>query len=454
MTSPPEWRRILILGAAILGSVLLVGGAGWHWWQQSEEPESSAQVVLSEPPAIDPAGLDPVVLAAVEKARAAVSQAPESADAWGRLGMVLLAHGFSEQALPCLARAEQLDPHQVRWPYYQGTALLPAHPEQALLKLQRAVEPEAPGCETRRLKLAELLLESGRLEEAEPQFRRVLDTDIGNARAHLGLARLEFARQAFPASLSHLEGITDDPCSRKAAHLLLAEVHQRLDDRHSAQEHLRLAARQPNDRPWPDPLTEEVGRLQTGKQARLARADRLLEQNRAKEAIPLLQELVHDYPDSEWALIFLGRAYLQTADPSGAEAALRQAADLAPDGVEVQFYLGVALFQQGQFAKAANCFRQAIALRPTFADAHYNLGHCRLHQGDAKAAMAAFRTTLECKPNHAEAHTALGDVLLQQGQLAEARAHLQQAVLLKPDLVQARQLLEQVKKQSAAPASP
>ena len=46
--------------------------------------------------------------AAITLARAEVQGAPRSAESWGHLGAVLLAHQFDREAALCFARAEQL----------------------------------------------------------------------------------------------------------------------------------------------------------------------------------------------------------------------------------------------------------------------------------------------------------------------------------------------------------
>src|SRR5439155_19466770 len=97
----------------------------------------------------------------------AVVESPRSALPWGRLGMVLVAHDRTAEANQCFAQAEQLDPREPRWPYFQGVALSLGAPEEALPKLQRAVELCGDAAEAPRRRLAELLLLQGRAEEAE-----------------------------------------------------------------------------------------------------------------------------------------------------------------------------------------------------------------------------------------------------------------------------------------------
>jgi tetratricopeptide (TPR) repeat protein len=431
-----------------------VGLGGYFVYRAGLALSAPAEAALPEPPRVEPADMDPAVLRAIDAARTAVVESPRSADAWGRLGMNLLTHGFSEEAISCLVQAEQLDPHEVRWPYLHATTVLARDPETALARLRRAVEvcgnaPDAP-----RLTLAELLLQRGRLDEAERHFRGVLEASPDNARAHLGMSRLACAREALADSLWHLDRATGDPHTRKAARLMRAEVLQQLEEFAAAAQELGGAKPLPPDQPWPDPFTEAVAALQTGKQFRLARADQLLANNRVSEAIQVLRPTVQDYPDFGWAWLMLGRALLQAKDPVGAEGALRTAAERAPDTVEAHFYLGVALFQQDRPREAAACFRKAAQLRPSFAEAHYNLGYSLRGQGETAAAVASFRTALACKPNYAEAHANLGELLVQQGQTAEAVVHLRQAVQLDSALVAAKRLLEQVVKPPATPTRP
>src|SRR5207237_7663339 len=114
----------------------------------------------------------------------------------------------------------------------------------------------------------------------------------------------------------------------------------------------------------PDPSMEEIWRLRTGKQVRLARADQLLSQGQHAEAIALLNGIVHDYPDSDWAWLLLGRAFLGRNEVPAAEEALRRAAKLTDASIEVQVYLGAALRLRADPRAAASCFRRAAGIKP------------------------------------------------------------------------------------------
>src|SRR5262249_20078112 len=173
----------------------------------------------------DLSGVDPAIAAPVREAHAEVVAKPNSAAAWGRLGQILRAHDFVEAANTCFARAETLDPNEPRWPYLQGATIAMTDRESALPYLERAATTAA--VDTPRLRLAEVLLQLGRAEEAEVHFREVLARAPHNPRARLGLARVLSGRDLLPQAQEHLAVVLATPLGRKAALILRAELHQR-----------------------------------------------------------------------------------------------------------------------------------------------------------------------------------------------------------------------------------
>ena len=85
---------------------LLAGGAGAYvWWRRP----------AADLPVFDWSQADPVVVAAVESARAAVRQSPRSGVAWGKLGMTLFANYLIPEAQVCFAQAQRFEPDEPRW---------------------------------------------------------------------------------------------------------------------------------------------------------------------------------------------------------------------------------------------------------------------------------------------------------------------------------------------------
>ncbi len=430
----------LILLTVVLGCI---GAWTWQWRHRAPPPR---------PPVLDPRGVDPAVWRAVEKAQVEVERNLDSSRAWGRLGMILLAHQFRDEALVCLIRAEQLDPRDARWPYYRAMVLRRSNPKEAIDSLRRALAL-APEYEEPRLFLADLLFQSGQWNEGRTLFESVLERAPNHSRAHLGLAQVAFETDDLSACLEHLTQALDDSRTRKAAHTFLAEVQQRRGDRAAAEKALREAQSLPNDEPWPDSLAEPIQMMIVGHLEVVTHASTLLQQNRADEAIPLLCQAVEDYPESSWARVLLGRAYLAIGNLDDAEAALRIAVERDPNSVEGQFYRGVVMSERKEFASAIPFFRTATRLKSDHALAWYNLGVCLKQRGENTDAIAAYRSALASRPQFAEARINLGELLAERGEREAAAEQLREALRLKPQDVRARQMLESLNRPTTPPRS-
>jgi tetratricopeptide (TPR) repeat protein len=395
------------------------------------------------PPAIAPGGVDPAVAAAVAQYRAAVVRTPRSGAAWGKLGLVLVAHHIDPEARFCFVQAERLDPRNPRWPYLQAMVLNLEDSEEALRKLQRTVLLCADDFDAPRLRLGELLLGLGRYEAARDQFEEIASRGPGNSRAHLGLARVEFQCDRLNDAAQDVAEALRDRRTRKAAHQLLAEIEHRRQRPEAAADALKEAAALPEDQSWPDPYLEEIERFRTGRDAGLERAQQLLRQENAAEAAALLQTIVGDYPEDYRPWMLLSLALGDLGRVTAAEEAARTAVRLQDDSGDAHHFLGAVLFVQEKWGAASASFQRAAQLRPNSAEAHYMLGRCLLETGDRSRAVEAFRSALRCRPEFPDALAALADVLVREGGAAEVVAPLRRAVELNPLDHRIRRLLEQ-----------
>jgi tetratricopeptide (TPR) repeat protein len=421
-----------------LVAILALGGlaAAIVRWMQSPPP----------PPTIDSAGLDPAVATAVAQARGAVLRTPRSGAAWGKLGLVLVAHHIDREAHICFAQAEQLEPRNPRWPYLQAMLLSLEDSDQTIQKLERSTELCAGESELPRLRLGEALLAEGRLEAAEARFREVLRRNDSNARARLDLARVALQRDHLDEARQNLSLALHDARTRKTAHLLLAEVEQRGNNRSAATDALRLAANLPDDEAWPDPFLQDLAGLKTGRDAAIERAQQLLGQGRNAEAAHELHRIVQSGPAGHYAWLLLGKALGGLGHIAEAELAVRSALRLEGDSSEAHFQLGAILFARSNLDGATAEFRRAAELRPNSAEAHYMLGQCRLQAGDESGAIEEYRTAAGCRPDYAEALAALGGLLLAHGERGEGLVALRRAAAIRPDDANIRQQLERAEK--------
>lgn len=409
--------------ALILAAVAIV------WWLREAAPE---------PPQVSLENIDPAVRAAVTEARVAVSAAPHSAAAWGRLGMVLFVHEFADAAGTAFAQAARLDPEEPRWPYLQGR-LQYREPEQALPLLEKAValcrdRPLAP-----RLKLAETLLELGRLDEAERHFRQALAVDAQHPRVHLGLGQLALAREQWLVAVEHLLRCTATPFARQKAWTLLATAYRRIPGR--TPDAVRAAAQAqlpPPDLSFElldDEFVQEVAQLGVGKNHRRAAARNLLMEGRLREAVPLLRSLARDYPDDAPTQVLLAEVLLRGHDWRGAADAAEAALRLDALAAQAHFYLGVARFELAQQPEAMGIrhdaaiepLRRAVELKPDHGYAYNYLGRALQRAGRTAEACSAYFKAVRCYPAFVDPHLHLADVWLESGWALPAFIHVHHA---------------------------
>ena len=427
-------RRRITLFLSVLLAVTATGST--VWWVIRNAPV--------EVPRIDLTGVDPAVRDAVVKARRRVLEDPDSADAWGEFGMVLLAHEIHVPAAHSFEQASRLDySGDPRWPHLEGRALLEGNPDPAAAV--RSLERAARICGNEpapRLLLGETLFEQGGIDEAAARFREVLAFDAGNPRAHLGLGRAAHSRGDLETARKHLERSVKAAPRVRATRALLAEVHFRLGNTAAADRERRHMARLPATHLWPDPYFKQVLGHWVGVLADIERANGLFLSSRAEEAVGILRKTLERNPGALLARLLLGRFLLQSGKFAEAEEVLRESVRRMPDAFEAWFELGRAIDRQGKDVEASRAFRKTLEIKTDYAPAHHRLGHCLIRQGSRPEALEAFRDAVRYKPDHAPGQRDLGHLLLQFGRNEEARVHLEQAVRLNPSDRKARTLLE------------
>jgi tetratricopeptide (TPR) repeat protein len=422
------WARWLVL---FFGLGAVSGACAW-WW-----------LGASRPPNVNLDGADPEIAAAVKAARVAVFWSPRSPAAWGKLGKVLAAHRFLPAARTCFIEAHRLQPEEARWPYFEGLTLAFSDNDRAIDLFQEALRLRgaAPSI---RFRLAETLAAQGRLDEAEEQYRQLVDDTSLSARAELGLGRLAFQRGDLNVARGRADRVGSDPGTQKAAHSLLAEIAQRSNDQDAATREWAVVSKLPDDMDWPDALLDEMTREKVGKDVRLARALELSRQNRVQDAAAAFQDLVKAYPDWDQGWLNYGRLLMEHGAFQQAELALREVLRMDPDSISGHYQLGVVLFQRDEWREAAEHFRAAVRRKPDHALAYYNLGHCLKRLNDRAGAMEAFRAAVRARPDMARAHTNLGELLAEQGNKSAAADEIRLSLELNPEDETAKKLRDQL----------
>ena len=409
------WRLLGPLLAAIICFWI-----GREVWQRRQAPSL---------PAIDltnaPSALRPVLADALEKIR----RTPRSAAGWGELGMIRHGQDQLAAAEEFYREAQRLDPKDPRWPYYRGVLALPKTSALPLLERTVALAPAEPAP---RLRLAGLLFDHGRLDDAAAHYRTLLNQEPEHPAALLGLARVYAARSQWQEASDTLRRILEKPRVARPAYLLMASVQQHLGKIEASRAAAEIARQLPEEMPEPDPLLAQLGKFKVGEQILADEAKRLLDVNQTDAAAAVIERALREYPTSTDAWLLLGRLRLRTNDCAGAAAALRKHLELAPNSVNGYAQLGIAYLCQQRYEPAVDALEKALAIKPDFGQTHFNHGYALAKLGRAQPAMEAFRRAIRCNPGDVEPYIVLADLLAQSGEPGEARRILQQAAVVAP----------------------
>ena len=158
----------------------------------------------------------------------------------------------------------------------------------------------------------------------------------------------------------------------------------------------------------------------------------LLEQGRAREALPELERAVAAEPDFPQARIRLADALRETGDAAGALALCDAVLATDPGLADAHVARGLALGALGRSDDALATFQAALALDPEHADAHNDLGNLYVQRQASERAIAHYRRALALRPDDPDFEANLGAGLLQARLAAEALVHLERALALVP----------------------
>ncbi len=420
---PPRRRRPYFLLALTVLGTLLLGWACFQLWLKYTAPE---------PPAVDLTGLDQEIVDAIQASQKAVRAQPRSAGAWGQLGAVLRAHAFNAESNLCFEQAEKLEPKDFRWPYLIGIELLSHDQDAAQRYLRRAVELDGEAA-VPRMRLGELLLDRGEVDEAESLFRAVLEKNPNEPRAHLNLGKIALRRNDVEGALTHLRRAAEHGWQSKDVHAMLAQAYRLKGNEKAAEEEGRILAGLLENGAWPDPAADFIRRTWTGLRARMSTINIYDKTGYHEEATVLARQTAQRYPNSALARLVLGEMLNRSKNSPAAEPVLREAIRMDPKRAKAYFELGYAQQAQGKLKDAAASYRQALELQPDLALAHYNLALCLAKHQQLAEAEKEFRAAIHYRPEYADALMGLALLLGRQGGYAAAQQYLEEAAHAAPD---------------------
>ncbi len=158
---------------------------------------------------------------------------------------------------------------------------------------------------------------------------------------------------------------------------------------------------------------DDSAKAQIVNQARFYYGYALLQQNRAQDAVPVLEAYVQANPDDLDGKKLLVNAYRATGQAEKAAPLEQQIVEQGAATGEVSggdlFSIGVARFQEKKYAEAADAFNRVLAEEPYNRDALFNLANAYLALPDTTKLVETAKRLVEIDPMNERALQLLGE---------------------------------------------
>ena len=306
-------------------------------------------------------GAEPAVRQRIASLQADLRADPGNGDAWGRYGMVLEAHTFTDEAIAAYRRAHELAPTTFRWPYLLA-ALIDERSAADSLPLYRAALDLDPDYAPGHVRFAEALERTGQSDAANRGYAQAARLDPANAHAHAGLGRLALTAGDADAAIRHLSRARELAPENRSFAVTLAQAHARAGDREHGQRIAAAARSLGRINYRNDPVRSSVHDLALDARSYLRRANAHRvhgELDLARRELRAGIEVDGERPELHFAL---AEVLAASDDPAGSLAAARRAYELHPELEGVAPFLARALFQTGDFGSALAMAEAALRL--------------------------------------------------------------------------------------------
>ena len=373
----------------------------------------------------------PAARAAILRVCRDATAEPDNPRSVGALASTLHAWELWDAAHQAYERAQHLDPRSFEWRYLDGIVLqrLMRHADAAT-RLTEALAI-SPGYLPARAKLADSMLETGRVEEARSLFAELAKEPTTEPIGEVGLGRIAAAEGRHDAAVVHLQRAVALFPELGAAHYALALSYRALGRSDDARRALTL--HQQHGPGWPaveDPILGRVTALRDDARTLVQRGIRLAEQGDLAGAIAAHEAALARDPSLAQAHGNLISLHGRAGNWAKAEEHYRAIVALGVNLDEAHYAYGVLLGQQDKWDLAEQTYRQAIAVNPQHSRAQNNLGQILERQRKFADAAHAYRQAVDSEPGFRLTRFNLGRMLIALERPDEAASEF--AKLLEP----------------------
>ncbi len=252
------------------------------------------------------------------------------------------------------------------------------------------------------LGLGQIAYQQGDVGDALNYWRGAAALNLRNADAHYWLGRAYLARSLFELAKGELERAVQRDHDHQRAHYYLGLLYAAENVALSSQ-HLRL-----------------VG---SGDDSQLS--------NAAQQMLYLLEETTLS-EDEPYVAARLAHAYVKYEVPSLAVAQLKKVLAFQPENHAARAYLGYALFAQGENGEARMILREVTRVAPEYPLGYYFLAFIHRSEGYLPTALWEFKRSLLLDPSNAAVYADIADTYQRMGQHLAAADWYRAAVEVAP----------------------
>jgi len=166
-----------------------------------------------------------------------------------------------------------------------------------------------------------------------------------------------------------------------------------------------------------------------------------MESERYQEAVPILERVLKEEPNTPIAFLQLGRAYMSLKEYQAAVIPFRKLVERKPDDAFAHYELGCALVKTGNWDEAAPHFETAVSQMSGSAMMHFYLALVYQRTSRTAEATKEFQSTLRLNANNFPANLLFGRMYLMQQKPTDALPYLRKAIKLRPDSIDAHGFL-------------
>ncbi len=169
-----------------------------------------------------------------------------------------------------------------------------------------------------------------------------------------------------------------------------------------------------------------------------------MEQEQYQEAVPILEQVLKQEPNTPIAFLQLGRAYMSLKEYKKAVTPLRSLVEKKPDDAFARYELGCALVKTGDWDEALPHFEAAVSEMTGSAMMHFYLALVYQRTSRMDEATKEFQSAVRLDPNNFPANLLLGRLFVIQRRAPDALPYLRKAAKLRPDSIDAHRFLADV----------